>query len=129
MSGPAKESKTQRVKRYWPPLLPDRRAPCRVEDNSEICLVPEVFSCHRRSNEGPQQTGLLPVLAVTAAVAGLIWWRRHQQSASQPRKSPQERTSRFQFPRGKAASAGNSRYLEPMPHDSCVHSAMHVVSP
>lgn len=63
----------------------------------------------RNSNQPSQQTGLLPVLAVTAAVAGFILWRRHKQSASQPRKGLQERQSKFQFPKGKAASAGNAR--------------------
>ena len=73
-------------------------------------VASEVFVCHRNATQPSQQTGLLPVLAVTAAVAGFIWWSRHKQGASQSRKRPQERQSRFQFPKGKAASAGNARY-------------------
>ena len=63
----------------------------------------------RTQQPQPQQTGLLPVLAVTAAVAGFIWWRRHKQNASEPRKKAQERGSRFHFPKGKTAAAGNAR--------------------
>ncbi|CAL5222666.1 g5063 [Coccomyxa viridis] len=63
----------------------------------------------RKAQQPSQQTGLLPVLAVTAAVAGLVWWRRHKQNASQPRRSAHEQGSKFRFPKGKAAAASNAR--------------------
>ena len=85
-------------------------------------MVFKIFQCHRKIQQPSQKTGLLPVLAVTAAFAGLIWWRRHKQNASQPRRSPQEQGSKFRFPKGKAAAAGNARYsFSPKLHDVCAH--------
>ncbi|CAK0783802.1 hypothetical protein CVIRNUC_007002 [Coccomyxa viridis] len=63
----------------------------------------------RKSQEPSQQTGLLPVLALTAAFAGFVLWKRHRHSASKTHRKSEEQGSKFQFPKGKAAAAGNAR--------------------
>jgi hypothetical protein len=83
-----------------------------MPDNSlRACVFKNLrFLHYYRLKVDEAHSGLLPVLAVAAAVLGFAWWKRRQQQQKKgdqasKKADTREPRSPFRFPKGKPAAA------------------------